>query len=99
MSPDATGPVRGRKTKWMAFACALAVSFVFLGFLAPGVLGGFFLRAIGTVSCLYSMVDIYSDILADAHNPVAQNDAIIFAELSGGSAETGGVAWLAISGS
>lgn len=79
------------------FACALAVSFVFLGFLAPGLLGGFFLRAIGTVSCLYSMVDIYSDVLADANNPVAQNDAIIFADLSGVSAETVGVAWLAVS--
>jgi hypothetical protein len=77
------------------FACALGGSFIFLGFLAPGFVAAFFLRVLGTVSCLYSMIDIYSDILADGPSAVAQNDAVVFAQLSGTSPETVGAAWLA----
>ena len=79
------------------FACSLGGSFIFLGFLAPGFLGGFFLRVMGTVSCLYSIVDIYSDTLANGPAAAVQNDAVVFAQLSGIPAETVGAVWLAVS--
>ena len=79
------------------FATALAGSFIFLGLLAPAFVGVFFLRVLGTVSCLYSIIDIYVDILADHGEQFAQNDAIAFANLTGIPASTVGAAWLGIS--
>ena len=79
------------------FAFALAGTFVGLGFLLPGVLGGIVLRIIGTMSCLYSILDIYQDILAGGPGASVQNDAVVFAQLSGTSPEIVGVTWLGIS--
>ena len=79
------------------FATALAGSFIFLGLLAPTFLGVVFLRVLGTVSCLYSIIDIYVDILADHGEQFAENDAVAFANLTGVPASTVGAAWLGIS--
>lgn len=79
------------------FAFALAGTFVGLGFLVPGVLGGIVLRTIGTMSCLYSILDIYQDILAVGPGTSVQNDAVVFAQLSGTSPEIVGAAWLGVS--
>lgn len=76
------------------FCAVLAALFVLGGFLIPVALGGLMLRVIGTVSCLYSIFDIYWDILAN-HGPQAiQNDAVVFADLSGVSAQSVGMIWL-----
>ena len=66
------------------FATALAGSFIFLGLLSPAVLGALVLKILGTVSCLYSIFDIYWDILArgSAEAP-AENDAVAFSQLTG----------------
>jgi hypothetical protein len=80
------------------FATALAGCFIFLGLLAPAFLGVFFLRALGTVSCLYSIFDIYWDVLADDRPLHAvQNDAVAFADMTGIPASTVGLAWLVLS--
>ncbi|MGH9361396.1 MAG: M50 family metallopeptidase [Thermoanaerobaculia bacterium] len=81
-----------------AFAFTLAASFIFLGLFAPRFLGALFLRAIGTVSCLYALFDIYSDIVAaEPGSRPLENDAETFAALTGVPAEVVGIAWLAIS--
>ena len=80
------------------FAMALAGSFIFAGLLAPALIGALFLRVLGTVSCLYSLFDIYWDILAnDRPGYTAENDAVAFASLAGLPPQLVGVLWLAIS--
>lgn len=80
------------------FATALAASFIVLGLLTPALVSALFLRLIGTVSCLYSIFDIYWDVLAarPADGGIA-NDAEAFASLTGISAELVGAFWLAAS--
>jgi hypothetical protein len=80
------------------FAMGLAGSFIFAGLLAPTILGALFLRILGTVSCLYSLFDIYWDILAN-NRPgyTAENDAVAFSSLTGIPAEAVGLLWLGAS--
>jgi len=77
------------------FAGVLATIFIFLGFLTPVAIGGLVLRAIGTVSCVYSIYDIYWDILARHGTQAVRNDAVIFSDMSGIPAQSIGMAWLA----
>jgi hypothetical protein len=80
------------------FATALAASFIFMGLLAPGILGALFLQLLGTVSCLYSIFDIYWDVLASGRSGTeVENDAAAFAGLTGVSSQTIGALWLAAS--
>ena len=80
------------------FAFSLAGSFIVVGLLAPSALGAIFLRAIGTVSCLYAMFDIYSDVLAEsATSGALPNDAETFASLTGLPVQVVGIGWLAVS--
>lgn len=79
------------------FATGLAGCFIFLGLLAPVFLGVLFLRILGTVSCLYSIIDIYSDILATGAETLAENDAVAFSNLTGVPASTVGLIWLCVS--
>ncbi|MCZ6796129.1 MAG: M50 family metallopeptidase [Planctomycetota bacterium] len=76
------------------FCVVLAALFILGGFLTPVALGGLMLRVIGTVSCLYSIFDIYWDILANHGAQAIQNDAVVFAALSGVSAQSVGMIWL-----
>ena len=81
-----------------AFATGLAGTFICLGLLAPNFIGVLVLRLLGTVSCLYSLIDIYHDVLAEnegAH--LVQNDATAFARMTGIPATTVGAMWLAAS--
>jgi len=80
------------------FAFAVAGAFIFFGLLAPGFLGAVALRAIGTVSCLYALFDIYSDLVAgEGGAGSVPNDAEAFASLTGIPAETIGLLWLVVS--
>ena len=79
------------------FASALAGSFIFVGILSPAVVGAFFLRILGTVSCLYSIFDIYWDILANGSSSLGENDAVAFSQLTGMPADVVGMMWLAVS--
>jgi len=81
-------------TESRTYAAAFAGTFIVLGFLTPGLLGGFLLRVVGTISCLYSIIDIYWDVLADRGGYQVENDAVIFSQLSGIPAQTVGLAWL-----
>ena len=78
------------------FASGLAVAFVLCGFLAPSTVGSLLLRAIGTFTCLYSIFDIYWDILASQGAAAGLNDAVAFSQLTGAEPQVVGVAWLAI---
>jgi len=80
------------------FATGLAAAFIFLGLLAPTILGALFLRVLGTVSCLYSIFDIYWDVLATRPGRNApENDAIAFSSLTGVDSQLVGGLWLVIS--
>ncbi len=80
------------------FATGLAGAFVVLGLLAPSMVGAFFLQLLGTVSCLYSLFDIYGDVLArSGASSTLQNDATVFSELTGVSTSLIGFLWLAVS--
>lgn len=80
------------------FATGLAGSFIFVGLLLPSLIGILCLRVIGTVSCLYSIFDIYWDILARSHHEHApENDAVAFSQLTGIDARTVGLLWLGLS--
>ena len=76
------------------FASGLAVAFVLCGFLAPSTIGLLLLRAIGTFTCIYSIFDIYWDILADQGAAFNQNDAMAFSQLTGAEPQVVGAAWL-----
>lgn len=78
------------------FASGLAVAFILCGFLAPSTVGSLLLRAIGTFTCLYSIFDIYWDILASQGTAAYRNDAIAFSELTGVEPQFVGIAWLVI---
>lgn len=81
-----------------SFATALAASFIFLGLIAPAFLGSLFLQIMGTVSCLYSLIDIYLDVLSTRPLGIAvENDAAAFARLTGVSSQLVGGIWLAVS--
>ena len=84
------------------FATGLAAAFITMGLLAPAIISATFLQLLGTVSCLYSLFDIYGDVLVGGHQHAhgpheLANDATVFAELTGVSATVVGVAWLAVS--
>jgi hypothetical protein len=79
------------------FATALAASFILVGLLAPVLLGSLFLRVLGTVSCLYSMLDIYGDILEDRPGSEADHDAAAFSAMTGIPVTAVGFLWLAVS--
>ncbi len=49
---------------------------------------------LGTVSCLYSIFDIYGDVVVSGG---VENDAQIFSDLTGVSPDLVGFVWLAIS--
>ena len=66
------------------------------GFLAPSTVGALLLRAIGTFTCLYSIFDIYWDILASQGAAAGLNDAVAFSQLTGAEPQVVGVAWLVI---
>jgi hypothetical protein len=78
------------------FASALAAAFIFLGFLLPSLLGAVLLRVLGTFCCVYSLADIYSDVLAGGGEDAVRNDALAFSELTGVSVEAVGTAWMAM---
>ncbi len=80
------------------FATSLAGSFIVLGFLVPGLLGALFLRLLGTVSCLYSIFDIYWDILAtDRLGYAPENDAVAISQITGIPPQGVGLLWLGLS--
>ncbi len=80
------------------FATGLAAAFLVLGFLVPTLLGALFLRILGTVSCLYSIFDIYWDVLAtDRPGYTPENDAVAIANLTGVSPHVVGLLWLGLS--
>ena len=66
------------------------------GFLAPSTIGILLLRALGTFTCLYSLFDIYWDILADQAAAFNQNDAVAFSQLTGTEPQVVGIAWLVV---
>ncbi len=69
-----------------------------LGIFSPPIIAPLFLRTVGTISCLYALIDIYSDTLSHAaHLSGLRSDATAFSELTGVSASTVGMCWLAIS--
>ena len=76
------------------FASCLAGAFVVIGFIMPPSIGAFCMRALGTFSCLYSLFDIYWDVLANHGPEAAINDAVAFSELTGAEPQTVGMAWL-----
>lgn len=81
-----------------SFATALAAVFLLVGLLAPAMISALFLRVLGTVSCLYSLFDIYGDVLAgDGPGAETANDALVFSEITGVSPTLVGLAWLAVS--
>jgi hypothetical protein len=76
------------------FASCLAGAFIFLGFIVPQAFGAFFLRAIGTFACVYSLFDIYWDILAEREGGSVFNDAVAFSEITGIDPQMVGMAWM-----
>ena len=76
------------------FATGLAGAFIFLGLVAPTFIASLFLQLLGTVSCLYSIFDIYGDVVVSGG---VENDAQIFSDLTGVSPDLVGFVWLAIS--
>lgn len=77
------------------FAIGVAGIGLVLAMFCPGFLSGFFLRGLGTVSCLYALIDIYNDTLSPAAQDLGvQSDASAFAQLTGLSASTIGLGWL-----
>jgi hypothetical protein len=80
------------------FAAGLAAVFLLHGLLLPSLLGALVMRLLGTMGCLYSILDIYWDILArDRPMPAAENDAVAFSQLTGVAPEAVGLAWLGLS--
>ncbi len=80
-----------------SFATGLAAAFLLLGLLAPAAISALFLRVLGTVSCLYSLFDIYGDVLVSGGSGGIANDATVFSEITGVSPALVGSAWLAVS--
>lgn len=80
------------------FATGLAAVFLLHGLLFPAILGALVMRLLGTMGCLYSILDIYWDILArDRPMQSAENDAVAFSQLTGIAPEAVGLAWLGFS--
>ena len=79
------------------FAMTLAGIFIFLGLIAPLVIGALALRLMGTVSCLYAIFDIYSDLLIGGGSGKFENDAQTFSNLTGVPVQAVGVAWFLVS--
>ena len=61
-----------------------------------GYVSALLLRAIGTFTCLYSIFDIYWDILASQGAAAGLNDAVAFSQLTGAEPQVVGVAWLTV---
>ena len=78
------------------FALSLGGFFIFLGLFLPAFVGAFGLRIIGTVSCLYALFDIYSDLLAGGPGK-GENDAQAFSSLTGMPEEAVGALWFLVS--
>ena len=76
------------------FASCLAGAFIFHGFVLPAGWGALFLRAIGTFACVYSLFDIYWDVLAEREGPSTFNDAVAFSEITGFQPQAVGMAWM-----
>ncbi len=79
------------------FATGLAATFIFLGLLAPPFLSSLVLQVLGTISCLYSIFDIYGDVLLESSAGNLENDAQVFAQITGVPPNVVGVSWLAVS--
>lgn len=80
------------------FALSVAAAAILVGAFAPGFITCFILRAVGTVSSLYAIVDIYNDILSrTAQTGRVQSDAAALAEITGISAVAIGLGWLLLS--
>jgi hypothetical protein len=79
------------------FALAVAGTAVVVGGLAPGFVASLALRGIGTVSTLYSLLDIYNDVLSkSAVEHGVESDARALAELTGLPSTAIGLAWMAV---
>jgi len=76
------------------FASCFAGVFIVLGFIMPAGIGAFGLRALGTFACVYSIFDIYWDILAKRTDGPVFNDATAFSEITGVAPQMVGMAWL-----
>lgn len=80
------------------FAVAAAGVALVLAMFSPGLVSTLILRGIGTVSCLYALIDIYNDTLSrSARELDLRSDASAFSELTGVHPATVGLAWLAVS--
>jgi hypothetical protein len=80
------------------FAVAVAGAALLVGVFAPNWIASLVLRGVGTVSCLYALIDIYSDTLSDsARAGTLPSDAVAFADITGVAPDAVGLAWLVVS--
>ena len=80
------------------FTFMVAIGSLATGVLVPGVVSAVILRGIGTISCLYTLIDIYNDVLSpSARDTNLQSDASVFADLTSIEASTVGLVWLVVS--
>ena len=79
------------------FALSVAASSILIGAFAPGIVASLLLRAVGTVSCLYALVDIYNDLLSENSSGGLQSDAVAFAKITGVAPASVGMGWLVVS--
>ena len=79
------------------FALSVAASSILIGAFAPGLLASLLLRAVGTVSCLYALVDIYNDLLTENPSGGLRSDAVAFSEITGVAPASVGMGWLVVS--
>ncbi len=80
------------------FALGIAGAAILIATFTPGFLSTAILRAVGTVSCLYSLVDIYNDVLSrSAQASQLTSDASALAAITGIHPTTIGAGWLVVS--
>ena len=80
------------------FTFAVGLCSLMIGLIVPGMISTFLLRCIGTISSLYTLIDIYNDILSKAARDVnLESDASMFANLTETDPSTVGLAWLVVS--
>jgi hypothetical protein len=80
------------------FTIVVAFCSLLVGVIVPGMISTLLLRGIGTISCLYTLIDIYNDILSKAARDVnLESDASVFASLTKTDPSTIGLAWLLVS--
>ena len=75
------------------FGILTALGMLVLATYAPNRVNDFALKVIGLTSCLYSVLDIKSDLI---DRDIPESDASRFAELFGGSSFMWGVIWMSI---